>query len=373
MRNRGHYIFPVLILMAVSCGSKPELPPAIAKAFVGPWELDLLTELAPDAPIAATLEHGEPVDVIQRRRRFAKVRSPSGGEGWVDGRMLLSASNMARFRGLAMNAARLPTEAKATAYDVLNVHTDPNRGAPSFYQMQEGILVEVVAHHVFPRVPYEPPPDDALMIQPLNSYDPPGQRAPGSGPVDDWSLVRLRDGRAGWVLTRMLVMAIPDEVAQYAGGRRITSYASLGQVDDNGEIKHHWLWTTISGRGRPYQFDRFRVFVWSLRRHRYETAYIQRNVVGYYPVVVTHPDPAAETKEKPRFSLILREDDGRFYRQTYEFSGYRVRLIEKNPWDAPRKRTADSEYVQLPPAREPSLFEKLVDRVMDVVSGGDKR
>jgi len=373
MRKRRLYIFPVLILLAVSCGSEPQPPPVIAKAFVGPWELDLLTELAPDAPIAATLEHGDPVDVIQRRRRFAKVRSPSGGEGWVDGRMLLSASNMARLRGLAMNAARLPSEGKAIVYDVLNVHTDPNRGAPGFYQMREGILVEVVAHQVLPRVPYEPPPDDAEVIQPLNSYDPPARRAPGSGPVDDWSLVRLRDGRAGWALTRMLVMAIPDEVAQYAEGRRITSYASLGQVTDNGEIKHNWLWTTISRRGRLYQFDRFRVFVWSLRRHRYETAYIQRNVVGYYPVVVTRPDPTAQPKEKPRFSLILLDDDGRFYRQTYEFSGYRVRLVDKTLWDAPRKRAAASEYVQLPPAREPSLFEKLVDRVMDFLTGGDNR
>ena len=32
MRKRRHYIFPVLILLAVSCGSEPEPPPVTARA-----------------------------------------------------------------------------------------------------------------------------------------------------------------------------------------------------------------------------------------------------------------------------------------------------------------------------------------------------
>ena len=51
-------------------------------------------------------------------------------------------------------------------------------------------------------------------------------------------------------------------------------------------VKNNWLWTTITKGGQPYDFDSFRVFVWSLRHHRYETAYIERNVVGHYPVEV---------------------------------------------------------------------------------------
>ena len=34
--------------------------------------------------------------------------------------------------------------------------------------------------------------------------------------MEDWSLVRTKDGQIGWVLTRNLDMSIPDEVAQYA-------------------------------------------------------------------------------------------------------------------------------------------------------------
>ena len=69
--------------------------------------------------------------------------------------------------------------------------------------------------------------------------------------MDDWSLVRTQDGKVGWVLTRALSMAIPDEVAQYAEGHRITSYFALGHIEDGDSVKNNWLWTTITkGRSR---------------------------------------------------------------------------------------------------------------------------
>ena len=93
---------------------------------------------------------------------------------------------------------------------------------------------------------------------------------------------RTRAGDASWALARMLVMAIPDEVAQYAERHRITAYLPLGEVRDSehNETRQNWLWTTVSGNQRPYEFDSFRVFVWSVKRHRYETAYIDRNIRG---------------------------------------------------------------------------------------------
>src|SRR5205823_1503129 len=71
-------------------------------------------------------------------------------------------------------------------------------------------------------------------------------RRPKVLPMEDWSLIRTAKGESGWVLTGKTYMAIPDEVAQYAEGHRITSYFPLGDVQDDGKIKHHWLWTTIA-------------------------------------------------------------------------------------------------------------------------------
>jgi hypothetical protein len=354
-----------LPLVGLGCGRGSERAPAIGEAYVGPFELNLIAELAPEAPVVTTLQHGERVEVLEYRRRFARVRCAEGVEGWADGLLLLTAANMARLRRLSMNAARLPSQGKVTVFDALNVHTDPHREAPSFYQLQEGNLAEVVAHQLGSRGPYQPPEGEEI-VTPLNSYDLPPERPP-DGPRDDWSLVRMSDGRAGWALTRMLMMVIPDEVAQYAGGHRITSYASLGSVIDQGRVKHHWLWTTLSRGGQPYQFDSFRVFVWSRSRHRYETVYIERNLVGYYPIVVDAPEEptAGDTRILPQFRVIVRSTGGGLERRTYAFEGYRARLRERIPWEAPARRrgTVETEHEQQPAPGEASLWRRLWNRL----------
>ena len=157
-------------------------------------------------------------------------------------------------------------------------------------------------------------------------------------PMDDWSFVRTSDGKAGWVLTRMLSMAIPDEVAQYAEGHRITSYFPLGQVQEGDVKKNNWLWTTIAKGLEPYEFDSFRVFVWSHKHHRYETAYIERNVTGHFPVRVNN------SGDSPSFTLILENDDGQLVRKTYSFEGFRVRMVRKEPFTAaPTEEVAKTE------------------------------
>ena len=153
--------------------------------------------------------------------------------------------------------------------------------------------------------------------------------------MEDWTLVRTKDGKAGWVLSRMLVMAIPDEVAQYSEGARITSYFPLAEVNDDGVKKHHWLWTTSRDENLPYDFQSFRVFTYVVRRHRYETAYIERNIEGYYPVSVT---PGGV----PRFSLILRDEDGKLYKKTWLMEGYMVRKVGEEPY-VPAAKDKDSD------------------------------
>ncbi len=315
--------------------------------------------------VVGAVKHGDKLDVLETRRRFVLVRTNTTPplQGWTDANVLLTPLQMEDLSRLAAFAAKLPSEGKATVFDALNMHAEPSRQSPSFFQIPESGSVDVIGHKVAPRAaapppapvhrasaprknqkaskppplaidPPKPPPPPAnweLLSRPrladLPGYEPPVSKP---APMDDWSLVRTNDGKVGWVLSRMLVMSIPDEVAQYAEGHRITSYMTLGEVYDKerNQGKPNWLWTTASANALPYEFDSFRVFVWSIRRHRYETAYIERNVQGYYPVL-TKAIPGADDKA---FSLVLRDKDGQLYQKTYAFNGYRVRMVSKIPY-----------------------------------------
>jgi len=165
-------------------------------------------------------------------------------------------------------------------------------------------------------------------------------------------------------------MAIPDEVAQYAEGRRIVSYFALGETRDKELVKPSWLWTTVERGLTPYDFDSFRVFVWSLRHHRYETAHIERNLIGYFPVL-TAPVPmpkSGKAERVPGFSILMDKKDGLRYRRNYSFVQNMVRFSTEErvetPSDAAPTRQPDTTLLasEKPPA-ELSLVGNLKERI----------
>ena len=392
-------------LLLSSCQQGPPQERTIGIAYAGPANLILRKELSSRSTTTTTIPHGEKVDILETRRRFVRIRTAKGEQGWTDANLLLSSEQMDDLKRLFAHVPELPSEGAATVSEALNAHTEPARLAPSFFQIPENGTVEVVGHRVVPR---NAPPSTAsnvappvpvakkakakqskaaLLISPSRPAGPPANwedmsrprlrdlpgyvppALPPSVPTDDWSLIRTKDGKAGWVLSRMLFMAVPDELAQYAEGRRITAYQILGNVQDGDKLKHDWMWTTISPTVKCCEFDTIRVFVWNSKRHHYETAYVERNVAGFYPVQLAKVPGNPENG----FSLVAQEKDGTLAKRTYAFVGRRMRVVSREPFvrtveafDAPKISTAPSQPV---PAK-PSLWASFSERLKQLWNGG---
>ena len=393
----------LLLSILVSCADHPPAERAIGEAYAGPTTLPLRRELSVKSPVSATVKHGDKLEILEYKHRLVRVRTPQGAEGWTDMRQLLMPEQMNALRQMAENAAHKPSQGAATVFESLNMHTEPSRISPSFGQVPENSKVDVIAHKLAPRnaaapvstrVPIKPsiprkkakdkatqtrigppprPPAPklpenwlALSVPKLEPPAPAPAPAPSNshpaalqGPMDDWSLVRTPDGKAGWVLTRPLAMAIPDEVAQYAEGHRITSYFALGKVEDGDSVKNNWLWTTINKGSEPYEFDSFRIFVWSRKHHRYETSYIERNVIGHYPTEVN------TSNADPSFSLILEADDGNLYRKTYSFEGNRVRMVNKELYNSEPAPDLAHPVHNTPQQQQPAASRSWLARLRD--------
>jgi hypothetical protein len=367
---------------------QPTRSPVLGEAYAGPTTLALRQELTPKAPVSATVKHGERLEVLEYKRRFVKVRTSQGAEGWTDNRQLLSPEQMNALKTVAEQSARFPSQGAATVYESLNMHTEPSRGSPSFVQIAQGSKVDVIGHKITPRTqpvkasgptlpkpkpvrkrgkekpgtkiapppmpPAPKPPENWLELsgtseeeaEAKESNEKAAQQAAAQDvPMDDWSQVRTREGKVGWVLSRLLLMAIPDDVAQYAEGRRITSYFALGEVHDDSAAKKNWLWTTIGKGVEPYEFDSFRVFVWNRRKHRYETGFIERNVVGHYPVQVN------SSGDNATFSVVVEGTDGGLYKKTYSLAENRVKFVSReayHPAVEPSKPAAASAEPKKP-------------------------
>jgi hypothetical protein len=362
----------IAFVVLAACGGDPAY--VIGQAYVAPEKLNLRSELTQKNSTVAVLNHGDRVDIIDVRRRFVKVRTRKGQEGWVDSLQLLSQEQMAQIRSDNERWLALPSEGKAGVFESLNIHIEPNRQSPAFTKIAEGGSVAVLAYKLEPKTaaPLRPPTFERPLPEhrsrkeraakkanlpapppppkpPTNWQEISTERVDGAESVaerkvrreqeaaekkaaaltkpvvmEQWTLVRTKDNQIGWVLARNLIMSIPDEVAQYAEGKRITSYFDIGSVQDEEKgVKHDWLWTTQAEQG-PYDFDGWRVFIWNRKRHRYETSYRQRDVEGYFPVHVDPVDPNAFDRT---FELITKDDDGRMRRRRYSFDGTRVHLV----------------------------------------------
>lgn len=356
----------ILVLLLAGCASQPPGPKirVIGEGFIGPYEIGIRSEISPRSPEVAKLKHGEKVEIVERRRSFLRIRREDGSLGWLSARNLMSDDQVAAIAKLAADNRKTARLGQATVYDALNIHNEPNRQSPSFAQIPERGLVDVLSYKLSPRTGYQapnliedtrktraprrksrgnqtdklPPPPGPASPSPPEDWEElsktgkpePKPEAPKQ-PVrmDDWTLVRTADGRVGWALSSMLIMAIPDEVAQYSEGHRIMGYWPVGEVRD-GDVNHvHWLWVTRSDRNWPYDFDGFRIFMYSVKRKRYEQAYREKKVRGSLPVEVVRP---GRTKDYlSEFTVLSEDDEGQLTRRRFAFLGYRVQLLDKEP------------------------------------------
>ncbi len=397
------------MILAVSLACNPAPGETLPPAYVAPATVNVRSQLNQQNSTVSVLKHGEKVGIVDIRRRYVKIRTRKGTEGWVDSLDLLSPDEMRRIERDRQYASTLPSEGAATAYEALNIHLDPNRRSPAFAQIPEGGPVSVLTRKLAPRVtatprsslmfdrpnppskrqrksrqarvvskrpPMPPPPRPPANWQEVwgltdrveNSEAPanppkagkksaPARSAPSEPVVmEAWTLIRTANHQTGWVLSRNLMMSIPDDVAQYAAGKHITAYFDLGTVnDDRDGQKHNWLWTTASV-GSALDFDSWRVFLWNRRRHRFETSYRQRDLDGYFPVIV---DPPNATSSGRVFSLITKDDDGRFRRRSYLFDGTRVHLTKTEDYQPGESNSLSAKNTRAnsPQSRQPGWLE----------------
>jgi hypothetical protein len=88
--------------------------------------------------------------------------------------------------------------------------------------------------------------------------------------------------------------------------------------------------------GLPYDFNQLRVFTWNVHRHRYETAYRERNLVGELPVQVSH-EVFDKEGDLPTFTVRVQDETtNQFAEKKYKMNGPIVRRVLP-PGEQPQK------------------------------------
>jgi hypothetical protein len=315
------------LLFLTACGR--ETPGKADYVYVAVPEASLRDKVATIYNKTGVIRNGERLQVLERMpsKRFVRVRTPRGEEGWVQERYLTDQATFERFQRLAADFQSTPAQATATVEKQANVHVLPGRKTGFLYQLNEKQKVDLLERRPIDR--NAPPVKEDKPREPdADTSDDDAPEKPGQPAIwEDWWLVRDSEKRVGWVLGHALYLDVPDEIGQYAEGQRIVAVFKLDEVPDQGKpVAQYLVLLTEPKDGAPYDFSQARVYTWNVRKHRYETAYRERNLEGSLPVTLGRQDFEKEGNLLT-FTLNVKDAEGRPRQQLYKFRPPIVRKV----------------------------------------------
>ncbi|HTV14192.1 MAG TPA: SH3 domain-containing protein [Acidobacteriaceae bacterium] len=331
------------LFLAQGC-SRFEPHAAREYVYVWPKETYLRDRVAVVSNRIAEVVNGQRLEVVEQGRRFLKVKTDRGEAGWIEERGVIDQKVYDQFTQMAKDHGQDPVVGTATLLDDYWLRDAPGRESDRFYLVAENDKLQLLARASVPKpetAQARPVPRDKAVKAGAPVTPPPPA-------MEDYWLVRDKEGHVGWVRARTLEEDVPDAIAGLGEGQKIVGAYVLRTVEDpdssapGGQVPEYVCVMSAWKDGLPYDFDQVRVFTWNVRKHRYETAYRERNITGFLPVTISKQ--TFGNQEEPVFSFRVASGDsvaldpttgmvkpGATVTESYHMEGVIVRRIGAAP------------------------------------------
>ena len=337
VRRLPHFSLPVFLLISIALlpGCSRFHHDSTQYVYVSARQVYLHDRVAAVSNRVGQVTNGEALQVVERGKRFTKVRTPKGEIGWLENHSIIDDKLYAQFADLDKQHHPDLAIARGQLRDDLYLHLLPGRDTAHFLVIAGSTKVDLLARGSIAKAAAPGAP----VQKPATPPSPDAASAPPQPVMEDWWLVRDAAGHCGWLLARQLDIDVPDEVAVYSESQRMIAAYTIAKVIDSG-VEHerksnrkgekgqaarkteepapdptsvpvateHNEYVTVLApprSGLPFDFDQVRLFTWSLNHHRYETAYRLHGIRGYLPMKITQDIQNGQTM--PVFSFTIAD------------------------------------------------------------------
>jgi hypothetical protein len=346
MKRKLLIAVPLLALVAVAAWMLRPRRETLGEAFVSEKVAPLLSSIAQVREQIGMLHYGERVDVVGKRNDFVKVRTNLGTVGWVESRQLMEPALWQRSIKLLEETRGKPAQARGRTKVSTNLRVQPGRTEPRLYQFGRNVSVEIVGRAVADWVqvtdekdasnePADTKKEDWFLIRGVATR-PPGEAAARAAEATNTTQPGDQTAPiAGWVVARFVELDLPDPVREGAASANIRPLAwfELNRVSNPSGDKPQYLVAAARGpEGQVCDFTALRVYTWYVKKSRYETAFIENNLCGQFPIRL---DKGPKGEPQFRFRVMDGNKEERVYRLTQTV----VRRV-REPGDIAGKRSS---------------------------------
>jgi len=299
MKRKLLVAVPLLCLVALLAWFFRPKHETVGTAYINERSVTLFSSMAQVREQVGVLYYGERVEVLANRNDYAKVRTASGAEGWVDGRYLMDPGLWQRSAKLLEQTKGMAVQARGRTKTTTNLRIAPGRTEPRLYQFNRGTEVEIFERAVADWVQVTDEKEnvegegnkkeDWYLVRGIAT------RPPGEGAIRNSAVMTTTQPGdqtipiAGWVVARFISLDLPDQVREGTSSANVRPVAwfELNHVtDDNGDHPQYLVAGTRSAEGQACDFTTLRVYTWNTKKSRYETAYIENDLCGALPIQV---------------------------------------------------------------------------------------
>src|ERR1700733_4721403 len=131
--------------MALAGCSKLRPKPPAQYVYVTAKQTFLRDRVAAVSNRTGTVENGDRLLILDHGRRFVKVQTAKGEQGWIDEKAVATQEIFDQFEALKQQHSKDPVVASAVVRDEVYMHSKPGRDTDRFYRLAEGEKLKLLA------------------------------------------------------------------------------------------------------------------------------------------------------------------------------------------------------------------------------------